>query len=156
MRRSAPLRRTTRLVARRALRRTRLARRPRRSRPGDDPAYLAQVRTLPCRARHLGTPCRGRIHAHHAGAEKGTGLKPPDRTAIPLCHRHHLGEWHAQEDAGGGAFEGWTKTQRRAWQDEQIIATQAALSAPPFDPDRDREDQAAERWPISEVQINEW
>lgn len=141
MKRGSWLRRRTPLVARRPMRR-----RPRRARPGDDPAYLALVRTLPCCARHLGTPCRGIMHAHHAGEEKGVGMKPPDRTAIPMCSGHHLGEWH--DDAGRGAFRGWTQAQRRAWSNEQIAATLAALVPPPFDAEQDRVDESHESWSV--------
>jgi hypothetical protein len=63
-----------------------------RVRPGSDPAHLAWIRTLPCSVPGCRvTPC----HAHHvrAGNTGGTGMKPPDRCAVPLCPMHH-GEGH--------------------------------------------------------------
>ena len=99
------------------------ARRPR------DLDYLAWVRTRPCAVRDLlvlnamlGIPfstnvCTAPVEAHHAG-RRGLGQKADDNTAIPLCRRHHR-ELH---DARG-AFAGWTKAERRAWQDEQAALT---------------------------------
>lgn len=109
------LRRVTRLAARRA--------RPRREQPGDrDPKYLALVRQMRCLARDMGTPCRGRTHAHHPRhLSRGAGLKAPDRCVIPLCKWHHVFELHA----GAGAFKGWTRDELRAWQDKAVDFTQA-------------------------------
>jgi hypothetical protein len=69
--------------------RTPLKRRPRKKQPGDDPAYLRFIRSLPCELFPcLADPCQGRVEAHHAG-DHGYAQRAPDRTAIPLCARHH-------------------------------------------------------------------
>lgn len=117
MRRS-PLRRRT------PLRRLRWMRRKPPRRPGGDPGYLDQVRGLPCSARYLGTACRGPVEAHHPRhLAPGMGRKSPDRCAIPLCAGHHRAELHGK----AGAFRGWPRGLMRAWQDEQVAATQMAL-----------------------------
>jgi hypothetical protein len=60
-----------------------------RQREGADPAYLAWVRSLPCAV----PGCRSAPpqHAHHVRVATGggTGMKPPDRWATPLCGEHH-------------------------------------------------------------------
>lgn len=84
MRRSPlPPRRTwlKRSPLRRGQRRSAYATRPR------DLAYLAWVRTLPCRLAALGD-CRGPVEADHAG-RRGLGQRAPDETCIALCARHH-------------------------------------------------------------------
>ncbi len=51
-------------------------------------AHLAYVRSLPCCV----PDCHQRpIHAHHVrtAATAGTGMKPPDTDAVPLCYAHH-------------------------------------------------------------------
>lgn len=67
-----------------------------------DPAYLAQVRLLPC------CICEAfdgigvfPSDAHHPICGRYSQAKVPDRMAIPLCHRHHLGPdgIHASKDA---------------------------------------------------------
>jgi hypothetical protein len=72
------------------LRHTPLKRKPRKKREGDDPEYLAWIRTLPCElGPRLNYPwCSGATEAHHAG-DHGFTQKAPDRTAIPLCLWHH-------------------------------------------------------------------
>ena len=93
------------------------ARRPRRlDRVGSDVAYLDWVRTQPCLAKRFGT-CGGRIEAHHAGKNPGVGMKAPDRTAVPLCSRHH-----ADLTAHRGGFRAPAAI-RRLWQDEWIAET---------------------------------
>lgn len=132
MKRSAPLRRRTPLRAQRAPLPRRRSQ-PRREQPGDrDPAYLAIVRKLRCCARDLGTPCRGRIDAHHPRhLARGAGLKAPDDCAIPLCRWHHVFELHAN----AGAFKRWSKQQLRGWQDirvreaRQVVAIHRAAAA---------------------------
>lgn len=95
---------------------------PRRlKRTGADPAFLSDVRRLPCRMHSV--LCYGRIHAHHAGERPGIAMKAPDNTAIPLCETHHR-EWHAAT----GMFFGWTKLLRRYWADEAIEWTRAAVA----------------------------
>lgn len=54
-----------------------------------DPLYLAWITTqqcLVCELQHR--PQFGRTYAHHAG-HRGLSQRAPDRTAIPLCWRHH-------------------------------------------------------------------
>lgn len=52
-----------------------------------NPAHLDWIRTLPCSIRG----CQGKAQAAHVrqGTGGGTGLKPPDRWCVPLCHQHH-------------------------------------------------------------------
>lgn len=70
-------------------RRSPLKRKARKKQPGDDPKYLAWIRTLPCELwPTLSTTCSGRVEAHHAG-DHGFAQKAPDRSAIPLCGYHH-------------------------------------------------------------------
>lgn len=90
-----------------------------------DPAYLKRVRSLPCVLASTGR-CWGRLDPHHAGKHPGVGLKAHDTTAIPLCRAHH-DAWHDHR----GHFEGWNCDHRRAWADEQIARTQAALGLAP-------------------------
>lgn len=107
MKRYTPL---TRTPMRRSLR----PRRETRPGPGRDEAYLVWVRSLPCCLRRNGD-CLGIVHAHHAGPKR------MDRTAIPLCKRHH-GDWH--DAAGNGYFGGWRKDARRDWAAAAIGLTQ--------------------------------
>jgi len=105
------------------LKRTPLKRKPRKKQPGDNPAYLAWLRTWPCYvclkkwcerfgADFLGIasdPTRramtcgldfnfacGPTEAAYVGP-RGTGQKCPDREAMPLGKAHHL-----HPTAGGG------------------------------------------------------
>ncbi len=71
------------------MKRTPLKRSPmNRTRPkaGDDPAYLAFIRTHPC------IVCRSTwVEAAHVG-ERGLGQKCSDREALPMCaHCHRTG-----------------------------------------------------------------
>ena len=72
------------------LKRTPIKRKPRKKQPGDDPKYLAWIRTLPCEVfmRRFFDDCSATVEAHHAG-EHGYAQRAPDRTAIPLCSYHH-------------------------------------------------------------------
>lgn len=88
------------------------------------PAYLARVRTLPCRAVGL-SRCFGPIAAHHAGPKPGVGMKCSDFETHSFCMVHHAA-WHAAR----GPFRGWTREMRRVWADAQIAATRAALGQP--------------------------
>lgn len=91
--------------------------------PTDDPAYRDRVRRLGCLLAHTGN-CSGPPHPHHAGERPGTALKAPDNTCICLCRRHHIEELHGLS----GYFKGWTRGELRAWQDEMIAVTRAALA----------------------------
>jgi hypothetical protein len=53
-------------------------------RPERNPRYLAWIRTQPC----VVCGARRGIEAAHTGP-RGLGQKSPDRSAIPLCFRHH-------------------------------------------------------------------
>lgn len=58
---------------------------------GTDAQFLEWIRRQPCAAAHLGG-CDGDVVAAHVrrianGA--GTGIKPNNYSAIPLCHKHH-------------------------------------------------------------------
>jgi hypothetical protein len=57
-------------------------------RPRDFP-YLCWIKAQQCVAcEALRIISFGRIYAHHAG-QRGLSQKAEDRTAIPLCWRHH-------------------------------------------------------------------
>ena len=73
------------------LKRTRLKRKGKRMFPkGEDQAYLAYIRILPCL---LSTKygCSGPTEPHHVKT-KGAG-GPDQGNTIPLCRLHHT-EWH--------------------------------------------------------------
>ncbi len=118
MTRGKPLKRSTPLRAKRWGIATKPPRRL--SRPGSDPAYLRWIRTLPCCVAEMegAGPCEGRMEANHAGRKPGMGLKCSDHETLAKCSRHHR-MWtdHA------GVFAGWTKEERRAWADVEILWT---------------------------------
>jgi hypothetical protein len=62
--------------------------------PGENAAHLKWIRKLPC-AVH-GPDCCGPVHAHHVreNTGAGTGLKPADMWAVPLCGGGHHLEFH--------------------------------------------------------------
>ena len=67
---------------------------PRKARAGDDPAYLAAVRALPCCiCAGWGLPQTTPTEAHHAICGRYGQHKTPDRMAIPLCRDHHTGPY---------------------------------------------------------------
>lgn len=90
---------------------------------GGDPAYLAFVRQLPCCAPGV-RPCESPTpqHAHHSTGA-GMGLKSSDRETMPLCWFHHA-EFHQ----GNGAFELWSRDDRRVFQSEQVERVQRAYA----------------------------
>jgi hypothetical protein len=52
----------------------------------EDPQHLAFIRTLPC-VKCNAKPCEA---AHiRRGTDGGTGRKPSDKWAVPLCHACH-------------------------------------------------------------------
>jgi hypothetical protein len=123
-----PLRRKTRIKAKRST--------PRRSGRVRDRRYLLAVKELPCCLALL-MNCDGPVHAHHAGA-RPLGRKADDSTAIPLCAAHH----QALHDGGllfGVEVVGFLATSpnrewrtrfnmsARDWQDRMITETRAAL-----------------------------
>jgi hypothetical protein len=92
-------------------------RKPRKKQPGDDPKYLAWIRTLPCLiCAKLAGLCgdvmlfdfiiaglmsrqTSKTEPHHAG-EHGYAQKPPDKTCVPLCAEHHRTGKHAAHVLG--------------------------------------------------------
>jgi hypothetical protein len=54
--------------------------------------HLDWIRTQPCVVEH----CWMRAEAHHvrSAANAGTGMKPEDRWAVPLCAVHHAQVHH--------------------------------------------------------------
>ena len=74
--------------------------------PGQDKKYLAWIRDQPC----CGPNCKGKpgdiVPAHmRCLGEAGTGMKPDDKMALPLCF------WcHAEEHRGPIRF--WNETEK--------------------------------------------
>ncbi len=79
----------------------------RQPREGDSRAHLAFIRSLPCCV--CGT--YGITQAHHLlrwdDRPKGMGRKHPDKSAIPLCARHHLATSGTDSAHGAGDDESW-------------------------------------------------
>ena len=65
-----------------------------------DPKYLAWIRTLPC----VICAIRRHIEAAHTGPH-GLGRKSPDRSAVPLCARHHRTGDDSYHSLGSRAFQ---------------------------------------------------
>lgn len=64
----------------------------RKTRDGDDHAYLAAVRSLPCViCAECGLRQISPTEAHHTICGRYGQHKTPDRQAIPLCRAHHTG-----------------------------------------------------------------
>lgn len=82
---------------------------------GGDPEYLAFIRELPCCAPSV-AECQSPApqHPHHSTGA-GMGLKAKDRETMPLCWRHHRA-FHE----GKGPFDGWSRDERRLWQEQQV------------------------------------
>jgi hypothetical protein len=88
---------------------------------GEDPRYLAWVRTLPCSV----PDCRAPSEAHHiTGA--GMSLRSHDHDTMPLCRWHHA-TFHDLT----GHFKGWLKHERRRWQREKVARVQALAAQRP-------------------------
>lgn len=136
LRSRTPLRRKTRLKARRSRiagqfdKKARLpARRATaRRRPPEyiDKPYLAYLRLRPCRVTWIGPHHGG--DPHHArhderGNSIGSGMKN-DRRAISLCRI-----CHGCIDELSGPFKGWTRAKVRAWVDAQIADQRAQFLA---------------------------
>jgi hypothetical protein len=52
------------------------------------PKHLDWIRTLPCSVAGCnGASVPAHVRQHTGG---GSGLKPPDRFTVPLCHVHHM------------------------------------------------------------------
>ncbi len=118
--RRTPLARTSSLVTRsKPMRRTRLVSlvKARSREQGGDPAYLAWVRTQPC----CRCGARPPSHAHHEILNgRGKSQKAPDARTLPLCARCH-DDFHAVT----GRFAGFTREQRRDFQDVEITRLRA-------------------------------
>ena len=91
---------------------------PRRSKPGDHPAYKAWVKGQPCVVG--GWRCH-ESDPHHiingkGQQRKGMGQTAADRDCFPLCRRHHE-EFHDRK----GFSLGWDDAQRLAFQEDEIL-----------------------------------
>jgi hypothetical protein len=99
--------------------RTSVKKRARRSKPGDDPAYKAFIRLLPCVVCHLNWPLSelaGLIVEHavesgitrsecaHVGI-RGLGQLCPDRETLPLCGVVHHREGPQSHHVLGKGFQ---------------------------------------------------
>lgn len=80
-----------------------------------DPEILKKIATAAAsKAIPSGYTCSPDVEAHHrTGA--GLALKASDHEAFPLCRKHHR-EFH---DANG-LFKGWTRAQRKEWQQHMV------------------------------------
>lgn len=85
--------------------------------PGADPAFLAHVRLQACAGTvdFAGHVCRGPMEANHATQGRGIGQKAPDRRSFAMDHELHR-LWHAHR----GPFAGWSKLERRAFEERHI------------------------------------
>ena len=134
MKRSKPLRRSP---MRRGARRSSYATRPR----GTD--YMLAVKRLPCAAAILpGHVCSGEIHAHHPKMI-GVGMKSHDSIVMPLCQ-----DGHRDLHALAGAFRGFTRARRRAFEIDRVRQVQRYLSARGIFPPEPNAAEAVEiaRW----------
>ena len=122
----SPLQRRTPLRAGSSLRRTGaierkpMKRRPRRARPGDDPAYRRWIAGLDCCAPGCVAKAPSHPHHHSLTGERGTAQKPHDHYCMPLCFRSHR-ELHSLS----GPFKGWSKVQLREWQTDRVLELRA-------------------------------
>jgi len=82
---------------------------------GEDPAYTAWLRTLPCRVHG----CHRTPEVHHVRHHTGAGLRPHDNQGIPLCHRHHMAL-----HAAAWPFS-LAKAKLKAWQHAQVAELRA-------------------------------
>lgn len=121
----APLKRTTRLAAKRwGIK----AKPPRRlGKPQNDEARKAWCRLQPCyRCRREPTE-KYPSQACHEGRKPGMSLKCVDALTFPMCGTCHR-EWTDGQSTNGFARH-WSKAKRREWADEQIaLATSRYLS----------------------------
>lgn len=59
-----------------------------KQRPGMSPAYLDDIRALPC-VVCLEPPRSDPHHLKSGTGERGMGQRSTDKWAVPLCRRHH-------------------------------------------------------------------
>lgn len=98
----------------------RFRKKPRREPRVRNRKYMDWVCTLRCLlADHPGHRCRGRVDPHHAGVKPGARLKCHDIETVPLCRGAH-----DDFEDHRGLFKGWSREQRREWQDWAIAITQ--------------------------------
>lgn len=123
--RKTPLVRTSSLVTTKPLARSNLLRRTRlvsrvkarTAEEGGDEAYLDFVRGLPCCACGTAPP----NHPHHEILNgRGKSQKAPDRRTLSLCFDDHH-DFHR----GLRRFSGWTREQKRVFQDDEITRLQS-------------------------------
>lgn len=70
------------------MKRSQIKRKPRRPKPGDDPAYLRWIREQPCVVPRCSEGWYRVVEAAHFGT-RSMALKPPDAQTLPLCAWHH-------------------------------------------------------------------
>ncbi len=120
LKRGKPLVSRTRLESGSTLRRTRFKQKVPRQRTaaeGGDPEYLAWIRTHPCCRCGACPPS----HAHHEILNgRGKSQKAPDARSLPFCFGCH-DQFHGVT----GRFRGFTKEQRRDYQDIEITRLRA-------------------------------
>lgn len=88
-------------------------------RTGENSKHLAWVRSMSCCVG--GARCGTKTHAHHvrAGTGGGTGMKPPDSAAVPLCAAHH----------SEGHTKGWVTFEAKYRVDLRAIADGLAATS---------------------------
>jgi len=96
------------------MKRTPIKRRRRKPRPVDDPVYLDWLRSRPCRV------CGARVTSPHHRLGAGMALRAPDREAMDLCGDGVRGCHGSIHSLMWGPFAGWTREQRRAFEDEAV------------------------------------
>lgn len=75
---------------------------------GQNPAYLAAVRCLPCCiCEAAGEVQKSPTEAHHVFHDRFGQLKTPDEMAIPLCDGHHQAKFDRTKLAIHNAKEQW-------------------------------------------------
>lgn len=73
-----------------------------------DPAYLSEVRQLPCCiCDAFGETQQSPTQAHHVTHGRFGARKTPDRMAIPLCEGHHQGLRDTSKTALHREHEKW-------------------------------------------------
>ena len=107
VKRGRPLKRKTWMKRRRST--------PRRSSRVYDQEYLRWIRHQPCCAKVHGGRCGGRVEADHTG-RRGVGQKADDRSAVSLCHNHHV--WRTNF---AGPFKEWDQMRMREWLANEVI-----------------------------------
>lgn len=93
-----------------------------------DDGFLKAVRKLPCIVRELPppgaivTPCYGEVQPDHMGS-RPVGRKADDRTAVPMCRRHH-----GERTDHSGTFRELTRDELRSWRVDAIEHTQREVN----------------------------